>query len=330
MKVAWVKVDPWNKSLVTTALEGGAAAVMVPEGYHQKVKELGRIATIAPDGDLKLDQEVVFYEVKNQDDEKEILKLAHSATVVVRTTDWTIIPLENLVAQADNIFTVVTNSEEARNALSVLERGVAGILIETLDPLELKKTLAVVREQGEQIQLSTGRIITVRQAGLGDRACVDTCTQMDQGQGMLVGNSSGGLFLIHAESVENPYVAPRPFRVNAGPVHAYIRVPGGKTRYLSELMAGDPVLCVDHRGLANEVIVGRMKIERRPLLLVTAETEAGEISTLVQNAETIRLTAPDGEPRSVVSLERGSEVLVALESAGRHFGHKVEETIWEK
>ena len=330
MKVAWVKVDPWNKSLVTTALEGGAAAVMVPEGYHQKVKELGRIVTIATDGDLKLDQEVVFYEIKNQDDEKEILKLAHSCTVVVRTTDWTIIPLENLVAQADNIFTVVTNSEDARNALSVLERGVAGILIETLDPLELKKTLAVVREQGEQIQLSTGRIITVRQAGLGDRACVDTCTQMDQGQGMLVGNSSGGLFLIHAESVENPYVAPRPFRVNAGPVHAYIRVPGGKTRYLSELMAGDPVLCVDHQGLAHEVIVGRMKIERRPLLLVAAETEAGEISTLVQNAETIRLTAPDGEPRSVVSLERGSEVLVALESAGRHFGHKVEETIWEK
>ena len=146
MKVAWVKVDPWNKSLVTTALEGGAAAVMVPEGYHQKVKELGRIATIAPDGDLKLDQEVVFYEVKSQDDEEEILKLARSATVVVRTTDWTIIPLENLVAQADNIFTVVTNSEEARSALSVLERGVAGILIETLDPLELKKTLAVVRD----------------------------------------------------------------------------------------------------------------------------------------------------------------------------------------
>jgi 3-dehydroquinate synthase II len=330
MKVAWVKVDPWNKSLVTTALEGGAAAVMVPEGYHQKVKELGRIKTIAPDGDLKLDQEVFFYEVKSQDDEKEILRLAHSATVVVRTTDWTIIPLENLVAQADNIFTVVTNSEEARSALSVLERGVAGILIETLDPLELKNTLAVVSEQGEQIQLSTGRIISVRQAGSGDRACVDTCTQMDQGQGMLVGNSSGGLFLIHAESVENPYVAPRPFRVNAGPVHAYVRVPGGKTRYLSELMAGDPVLCVDYRGWAHEVIVGRMKIERRPLLLVKAETETGEISTLVQNAETIRLTAPDGEPRSVVSLEKGSEVLVALESAGRHFGHKVEETIWEK
>jgi 3-dehydroquinate synthase II len=330
MKTAWVRVDPWDKALVTTALEGGAAAVMVPEGYHQKVKELGRITTIAPDGDLKPEREVVFYEVKSQEDEKEILRLAHSATVVVRTTDWTIIPLENLVAQADNIFTEVANSEQARNALTVLERGVAGILIKTDDPVELKKTLAIVREQGEQVRLSTARIVAVRQAGLGDRACVDTCSQMEQGQGMLVGNSSGGLFLVHAESVENPYVAPRPFRVNAGPVHAYIRVPGGKTRYLSELVAGDPVLCVDHQGRAQEAVVGRMKIERRPLLLVTAETEAGEVTTLVQNAETIRLTTPNGEPRSVVALEKGSEVLVAIESAGRHFGHKVEETIWEK
>ncbi|MCG6943872.1 MAG: 3-dehydroquinate synthase II [Deltaproteobacteria bacterium] len=330
MKTAWVSVDPWDKKLVTTALEGGAAAVMVPEGYHQKVKELGRITTIAPDGDLNPEREVVFYEVKSQEDEKEILRLAQSATVVVRTTDWTIIPLENLVAQADNIFTEVSNSEQARNALTVLERGVAGILIKTDDPAELKKTLAIVREQGEQVRLSTALIVAVRQAGLGDRACVDTCSQMEQGQGMLVGNSSGGLFLVHAESVENPYVAPRPFRVNAGPVHAYIRVPGGKTRYLSELVAGDSVLCVDHEGRAQQAIVGRMKIERRPLLLVTAETDAGQVTTLVQNAETIRLTAPNGEPRSVVALEKGSEVLVAIESAGRHFGHKVEETIWEK
>jgi 3-dehydroquinate synthase II len=330
MKTAWVSVDPWDKKLVTTALEGGAAAVMVPEGYHQKVKELGRITTIAPDGDLNPEREVVFYEVKSQEDEKEILRLAQSATVVVRTTDWTIIPLENLVAQADNIFTEVSNSEQARNALTVLERGVAGILIKTDDPAELKKTLAIVREQGEQVRLSTARIVAVRQAGLGDRACVDTCSQMEQGQGMLVGNSSGGLFLVHAESVENPYVAPRPFRVNAGPVHAYIRVPGGKTRYLSELVAGDSVLCVDHEGRAQQAVVGRMKIERRPLLLVTAETDAGQVTTLVQNAETIRLTAPNGEPRSVVALEEGSEVLVAIESAGRHFGHKVEETIWEK
>jgi 3-dehydroquinate synthase II len=330
MKRAWVKVSPWDKSLVTTALEGGAAAVIVPEGYHDRVKELGRITTIAPDGDLKPDQDVIFCDITSQESEQDILNQARNATVVVRTTDWTIIPLENLVAQSEEIFTEVASSEEARTALSILERGVAEVVIHTDDVAELKRALAVVREQGEEIPLTTARVITLREAGLGDRVCVDTCTSMGHGQGMLVGNSSGGLFLIHAESVENPYVAPRPFRVNAGPVHAYIRVPGGKTRYLSELRAGDQVLCVDFRGRAQQATVGRVKIERRPLFLVTAESEAGDISTLVQNAETIRLTSPTGEPRSVVDLEQGSEILVALEASGRHFGHQVEETIWEK
>ena len=61
---------------------------------------------------------------------------------------------------------------------------------------------------------------------MGDRVCVDTCSNLGLGEGMLVGNAANALFLVHAESLENPYVAPRPFRVNAGPVHAYIRVPG--------------------------------------------------------------------------------------------------------
>jgi len=43
---------------------------------------------------------------------------------------------------------------------------------------------------------------------------------------------------VHSESVENPYVEPRPFRVNAGAVHAYIMMPNGKTKYLDELQDG--------------------------------------------------------------------------------------------
>ena len=76
---------------------------------------------------------------------------------------------------------------------------------------------------------------------MGDRVCVDTCTQMEPGQGMLVGNTTEGFLLVHSESIENPYVAARPFRVNAGAVHAYALCPGGRTRYLSELKAGDEV-----------------------------------------------------------------------------------------
>ncbi|MBW2370355.1 MAG: 3-dehydroquinate synthase II, partial [Deltaproteobacteria bacterium] len=132
------------------------------------------------------------------------------------------------------------------------------------------------------------------------------------------------------ESISNPYVAPRPFRVNAGPVHAYTRVPGGKTRYLSELSAGDSVLLVNHRGGTTVGIVGRLKIEKRPLMLVTASVGEREISTILQNAEPIRLTDPDGHPVSIVDLAPGRKILVATEAGGRHFGMAIEESITEK
>jgi 3-dehydroquinate synthase II len=153
---------------------------------------------------------------------------------------------------------------------------------------------------------------------------------MGMGQGMLVGNSSNALFLIHSESISNPYVSPRPFRVNAGPVHSYTRVPGGKTRYLSELSAGDPVLIVDFNGDTATGIVGRLKIEKRPLMLVKAVVGDKEMTTIVQNAETIRLTDPEGKAISVVDLSPGDKILVAMEEGGRHFGMKIEESITEK
>jgi 3-dehydroquinate synthase II len=172
--------------------------------------------------------------------------------------------------------------------------------------------------------------VNIETLGMGDRVCVDTCTNMKLGQGMLVGNSSNSLFLVHAENVENPYVEQRPFRVNAGPVHAYTRVGGGKTKYLSELKSGDEVILVDFQGKTENAIVGRAKVEKRPLLLVEAEWEGKKISTILQNAETIRLTTPKGEPISVIELKPGVEVLATVEDAGRHFGIKIEETIIEK
>ncbi|MBM3957547.1 MAG: 3-dehydroquinate synthase II, partial [Gemmatimonadetes bacterium] len=148
-------------------------------------------------------------------------------------------------------------------------------------------------------------------------------------EGMLVGSSSAAMFLVHSESVENPYVEPRPFRVNAGPVHAYVRVPGGKTRYLSELSAGDAALIVRSDGSTYTAVIGRVKVERRPLALVRAEVGGEELTTILQNAETIRLVTPEGQPISVVALAPGTQVLVALEKAGRHLGTKIEETIEE-
>ena len=330
MKKLWVKVDPWNKKLVTTALESGADAVWVPAGKVQEVKALGLIQVIAPDGDLIPGTDVPEVTITGTEQEAEVVRLAREKPVVVRTPDWTIIPLENLVAQCDNLFVEVSDQDAARTYLGVLEKGVDGLVVNTDNPGVIKAIARMVKELSPPVELIAASITQVRSRGMGDRVCVDTCANMGLGEGMLVGNSSGGLFLVHAESLENPYVAPRPFRVNAGPVHAYIRVTGGKTKYLGELAAGDEVLVVNHKGQTHPFVVGRVKVESRPLMLVAAEAQGREIATILQNAETIRLTRPDGEAVSIVTLKPGDEVLVALEEAGRHFGHKIQETILEK
>jgi len=330
MRIFWVKVSPWKKEIVTTALESGADGILVPKGYSSRVKKLGVVKTIAVDGDFKLGKDVIEWEIKGKADEEKILKLSKSKKVIVKTKDWKVIPLENLVAQTENLIVEVKDAKEAKTMLKVLEKGVDGVLLNTRDVNEIKRTVKVVKEISERIPLHSAQVTRIESLGMGDRVCIDTCTTMGIGEGMLIGNSSSGLFLVHSESIENPYVEPRPFRVNAGPVHAYVRVPEGKTKYLSELKSGDEVTVVNYRGLCQKSIVGRTKVEKRPLMLVEAECKGKNISTILQNAETIRLTQPSGRPISVVELKRGSKVMTFLEEAGRHFGIKIEETIKEK
>jgi 3-dehydroquinate synthase II len=329
-KQIWLNVSPWNKDLVTNALEAGADAIIVPKGHTEKVKELGIIQTISEDGDLKWNDDVVYVEVNSQKDEDQIVSLSRSKKVIVKTTDWTIIPLENLVAQTQNIFVECDNIDDAQTALGILEKGVDGIIVTQKDPILAREMIKRLKSESLNISLTSFTIDNIRSLGMGDRVCVDTCTLMTEGEGCLLGNSSRAMFLVHSESIENPYVSPRPFRVNAGPVHAYIKVPGGKTRYLSEIKAGDEVFGVDATGQAKVMTVGRVKIEQRPLLLIEGTGPNGPVNTILQNAETIRLVDLEGKALSVVKLKAGDTVLGMVEDSGRHFGHQIEETITEK
>ena len=327
----WVDIPRWNKSLVTAALEGGAEAIRVPRGKSADAKALGLITTIAPDGDLKPGEDVFEVTIRSQKDEQKALKFPADKHLVVRTADWKVIPLENLIAaRGGRIIAAVSNAQEAKLALEIMEKGAEGILLRAQDPSAIRRVARLVQQGTARFSLVKARVQDVRPLGMGDRVCIDTCTQMAAGEGLLVGNSSAGMFLVHAENVETPYCATRPFRVNAGAVHAYVQVPDGQTRYLADLRAGDPVLIVDARGRTQEAYVGRCKLEKRPLMLVTATWKRKEISLILQNAETIRLTQPDGQPISVARLKKGTEVLAHVEDAGRHFGMKVEETITEK
>jgi 3-dehydroquinate synthase II len=330
MKRIWVRIQPWDKSLAVAAIESGADAVVVAEGDSVWVKELAAMATVATDGDIKPGKDVFWVEIRSKADEEAAATSHLDKMVVLKTTDWTVIPLENLVARRSGLMAEVSGAEQARLVTQVLEKGVDGVVLDTRSAEEIRRTVELVHSLAPKLALVTAKVTTVKPLGMGDRACVDTTTRMSPGEGMLVGNTGQAFFLVHSESLENPYVAARPFRVNAGAVHAYVLLPEGKTKYLAELTAGDEVLLVRFDGQTAVGYVGRNKIERRPLLLVEADAEGRKASIIVQNAETIRLTSPKGEAASVATLQAGDEVLVHLAGGGRHFGMAVEETIVEK
>lgn len=339
MKLAWVHLENWSDELAVAAIESGADALVLPGDAAPRAVALGRIAVVVYEPDGNPQDDIRFESLSSAKDEARIADLLRAGRTVIITPfrsgrnsarSWEVIPIENLIAAGGgSLLLPVGFPGDIDLALGVLEKGVTGVVISSPDPSEIRAMVAKVKKLSESEPLRTARITGISHAGLGDRVCVDTCTLMEPGEGMLVGNSSAFLFLVQAETEEGPYVAPRPFRINAGPVHSYVRVPGGATCYLSELKAGKRVLRFRPDGTSEESTVGRVKIERRPLVLIEAEYEGRPGTVLLQNAETIRLTRPGGEAVSVAKLKTGDSVLIAVEQAGRHFGMKVDETIHE-
>ena len=106
--------------------------------------------------------------------------------------------------------------------------------------------------------------------------------------------------------------------------------PGFRTRYLSELKTGDEILIVDRAGKTRPGHVGRIKIELRPMMLVEAAANDRHYSTILQNAETVRLMS-EHSSKSVSEIKAGDDVLIRVEQGGRHFGTLVaDETVIER
>src|SRR5271157_695147 len=357
------------KGKVTTALEAGANAILTNVEHMDKVRELGKIKIVGPDlkadviivgigseGDgtlafperledskdlagakkLKSEGKAVAAYVRLEGKKYERLAALLGKVcdyIIIEGKDWKVIPLENLIAEFQGssvkILARADNVDEASVVLETLEKGADGILIRSDDTSKIRSIAKAVTSKRQNIPLKAATVTAVNEAGTGDRVCIDTCTLMKPGEGMLIGNQSGGLFLVQSEAEESPYVASRPFRVNAGAVHEYILI-GDKTRYLSELSSGDPTLIVDKEGDAYKATIGRVKIERRPLLYIEAEADGKKTTAILQNAETIKLVGADGKSIPVTKLKPGDKVLVRVEGSGRHFGMKIDETIIEK
>ncbi len=309
----------------------GDGTLIIPDDLS-KSKDLAAVKRLK-----RRDKKVAAYvEILSKKHEELAATLGKEADyLILMGRDWKVIPLENLIAGLQDekvkIIAAVADYDEAKLALETMEHGTDGILLCPHEISQIKKVAELMEKiQSEDYQLKPATITKVEPVGIGDRVCVDTCSMMQMGEGMLVGSYSQGLFLVHSESMESEYVASRPFRVNAGPVHAYVMTPGNRTKYLSELETGDEVLTVDQNGNSKVAIVGRVKIEKRPLMLVEAESDGIVLRTLLQNAETIRLVSEDGTPTSVAELKVGDKIMIYLDPNARHFGMAIEETIIEK
>ncbi len=276
-----------------------------------------------------------FKKVTSNVDVDEIERASETGAelVIVDAPNWKIIPLENIIAKLHKsktkVFATAKSSQEVATLFAVLELGVDGVILSTDSEEEVDR---VRRElTTARFLITRAKIKEVKDVGTGERVCVDTASMMRMGEGMLVGSRSNFMLLVHNESVGSSFTSPRPFRVNAGAIYCYTMVPSGGTRYLSEIESGSEVWIVNKEGIARSAVVGRSKIETRPLRLIRAEINGEEGTVILQNAETIRLISKDGKLLSVTEVKAGDEVLgYAKQAGGRHFGMEVDEFIVEK
>ncbi|HEY6404533.1 MAG TPA: 3-dehydroquinate synthase II [Nitrososphaeraceae archaeon] len=273
--------------------------------------------------------------VYNNDDLDEIVTASAigSDLVIIETTDWKIIPLENIIARlhksGTKIYTAANSIDEVRTMFAILELGTDGVIFTIKDENQVSELGSFL--ENTNFPLQPARIVEIKDVGSGERVCIDTASMLKMGEGLLVGSKANFLFLIHNESVGSSFTSPRPFRVNAGAVYCYTLLPDGKTKYLSEVDSGAEVLVVNREGVSRQVVVGRSKIETRPLRLIRAEINGEQGSIILQNAETIRVVTKEGSLVSVTDLKVGNEILAhILRQAGRHFGLEVDEYILEK
>lgn len=325
-----------RKLLVAAALEAGFTTIILrPE--DEPLYHLGRYSPITAEGKtLTQAGEPIgaLLHLAGAEDMEEAYSLKNSVPyLIIAPENWKVIPLENLISRfqtADTrVYVCVRTPEEARLAFQTMEVGCDGVVITPNTPADIAAFAGISRTGYPDIALEPAEITQITNLSLGDRVCIDTCSLLEPGEGMLIGSQSACLFLICSESFASEYVNPRPFRVNAGAVHAYILCPDGTTNYLAEVVAGSELLSRRPDGSLRTVNVGRVKIELRPMLYIEARVENKTYSVIVQNAETIRLGTPNGAV-SVADIAVGDTVLVRRESGGRHFGHAMAETICEK
>ncbi len=265
--------------------------------------------------------------------ERAIAETPEGGLLAVEWTSDRVIPLETAVAARGRRFelwTFAARASEVPAALGALEHGADRVIVtvRSVDEVdELERVVGGPLPSG--LAWSALPVLAVEPAGPGDRVIVDTTSLLAPAEGLLVGSAAAFLFHVASEAVGSTFSRPRPFRVNAGAAHSYVLMADGTTRYLAELEGGDSVLAAVPGGAARAVRVGRIKLERRPLVQVRADDAGTSRTVFLQEAETVRLSAPDRRI-ATTELSAGARVAGVRLPPARHLGTAVQETIEER
>ena len=290
--------------------------------------------------------DVVHVHVRSEEDQTTALSHVGLASWVLLSFEhWSMIPVENLVAAAQGsptqIAALVRTEAEVAGAAFALQTGVDAVAVRPEQHM-LDAAFAMKAARGVEAtpaphgpttsDMPMGEAVVLETVSVeaGERACVDLAGLLEAGEGMLVGSTACPLLLVHGETVPSSFVPTRPFRVNAGAVHHYVLMLDGSTRYLSELQPGDEVLIANRLGVARHLPVGRVKVERRPLLLLRYRDGKGqEGHALLQNAETVRAVGPEGHARSITTIQTNDRVVVWSGGGARHLGKHIASEVKE-
>ncbi|MDA3900747.1 MAG: 3-dehydroquinate synthase [Spirochaetes bacterium] len=276
-----------------------------------------------------------FLRINNQKDLNYARELSlTAASLLVDFKDPTNIPLELLIAENQKttcrIFKLVTNSTDGMLSLQTMESGSHGVALSTSAVDEVVAMASTFdNTRNSQLELAPAEVTRIIHAGMGDRVCVDTTSELSQDEGMILGSTSSGGLMLCSETHYLPYMDLRPFRVNAGGLHMYTWGPDQKAYYLSDLHAGNTIWIVNSNGQARTVTIGRIKKERRPLLMVEAKINDSLVNVFIQDDWHVRMIGAEGKIRPSREIKVGDFLLGFTDTPGRHVGIKIDESIKE-
>ncbi|MDQ3902841.1 MAG: 3-dehydroquinate synthase II, partial [Thermoproteota archaeon] len=126
-----------------------------------------------------------YKKVLRNEDVDEIVQAAEEGShiIVVETSDWKIIPLENIIAKLHGfrtkVYATASNANEVRTLFGVLELGVDGVILSANKVDEVNELRQYFETR--MFAIKPAKILDIKDVGSGERVCIDTVSILKAG-----------------------------------------------------------------------------------------------------------------------------------------------------